>query len=304
MIDISQRLRPFSLIAGSQCLIPGTRQSVKAFPDRIEIGEEKIALPGEPLSLYFSLQQDLERNCVWVFGNLFKVQIKASIDGIHVMLPTGPYKIFGDFGYREEFQVERLFLGVTKAQDWDLMQRRADLKELLPVLYFLAQKTPPIKDANSSDILNTLQDSMKLLTEKKRLNVNLEKLILCLYDNCIHAAMPKVNILPQLFTFIRAMFVQENLNKIAIFPRNPFSRGRLMNVNLDSAFLDLQWSNSQLRQMIIRPKKDGQVAFSFPYPVKSFRVKLQENDKGVTVDANSALIIENGKKLLLDRFYI
>lgn len=302
MIDISQRFRPFSLIVGSQCLIPGTRHFVKAFPDRIEIGKEKIPLPGDPLSLYFSLQQDLERNCVWIFGKFFKVQVKATIDGIDVVLPTGIYKILGDFGYQQESPVERLFLGVTKAQDWDLMQRRADLKELLPVLYFLAQKTPHIKNAGASYIENTLQESMKFLTEDHS-EINLEKVIPFLYDHCMHAAMPKVDILSPLFTFIRTMFVREGLNKIEIFPNNCFAKGRLVNVNLNSIFLDLQWSNSQLRQMVIRPKETAQVAFSFPSSIKSFRVKLQENDKGVTVDANTTLAIELGQKLLLDRFY-
>ena len=113
MIEITQRFRPFSLIAGSECLIPGTRRFLKAFADRIEIGNEIIPTGADPASCYFSLQQDLEKDCVWIFGENFKVQVKAFLGGIDVILPNRSCRILGDFGYKRETQIERLFLGVT-----------------------------------------------------------------------------------------------------------------------------------------------------------------------------------------------
>jgi len=67
-IKIAERLRPFSHTPGASCLIPGTCFAVTAFPTllRIDQHEIKLKLTG-PVS-NFTLQQDLEKNCVFVFG--------------------------------------------------------------------------------------------------------------------------------------------------------------------------------------------------------------------------------------------
>ena len=69
MITIAERLRPFSHTAGSRCIIPGTDAILIGAPHRLQIGDWEIPLGNDPFVSDFTLQQDLERNCVWVFGN-------------------------------------------------------------------------------------------------------------------------------------------------------------------------------------------------------------------------------------------
>ena len=151
--------------------------------------------------------------------------------------------------------------------------------------------------------LKFFQESFKSLKEDKFKEVTFKKFFSDLYDRAQQGSMSEVNILPSLFILIRSLFIQESSDVISVFPNNPFCKGRLIGINLDCAVLDLQWSKSELRQMIIRSKKDAKVTFVFPSPIKSFRVRVQENQRGVVVKSTDPFTLESGKVFLLDRFY-
>ncbi len=115
MIKIARKLRPFSHRSGAKCLIPGTETIVEAYPNLLRVGSIETALN---IVSGFTLQQDLERNCVWVFGKNFRMKIK------------GPH-----------FQnIEKLSLGSHKSQNWDKVVTLADI---LPVIFDLGQKSKP-----------------------------------------------------------------------------------------------------------------------------------------------------------------
>ncbi len=55
---------------------------------------------------------------------------------------------------------EKISLGNLKAQDWELVQRRSDLREMVPALYLLGQKIPSAGKASGGTV-NLLQTSLQ-----------------------------------------------------------------------------------------------------------------------------------------------
>ncbi len=148
-ITIAQKLAPFSHTPGAQCLIPGTTCLVEAFPTLIRFHdfEYKIAVQGPVTG--FTLLQDLEKNCVFIFGKgkekFYRFRLRASDGGFELLCEKSKKKEF--FAAPIDFYLppiwERLSLGSHKKQDWDLVARRLDLKEILPVLFCQGRGTLP-----------------------------------------------------------------------------------------------------------------------------------------------------------------
>lgn len=276
MISIATKLRPFSHSRGAKCLIPGTDVVIEAFPHLLRLGSLEIPLDNDPFLPGFTLQQDLERNCVWVFGKAFRVKITATPEGFTVASSgvTKFYPAVHQFHVPKE--IETLSLGSNKAQDWDLVVRRMDCQEILPVLYHLGQKTVPSKK------------TLPLITSYEEF-----------YRASFHQiAVPRENVLRETFEKIRSQFIVENGTQITLLPDNPFPHGRLLNVQAEYGSFDLEWTKRKLRRASFLPKKTGEL-FLF----KIFRKKTDLHEKGTVVKKESPLSIEEGKRVYLDQFF-
>ncbi|MBA2367556.1 MAG: hypothetical protein H0V82_00850 [Candidatus Protochlamydia sp.] len=182
-IAISEKLRPFSHLPGTLCLIPGSHYAVQVYPcllrlynfelpKPVVIKEIKMLIKG-PVD-NFTLQCDLEKGCLRVWGTgaggFFRYEIKKYIENeIALYLEksiAGPIQLSeGEDSYFLEARqianllnlkaeissseqgpplLERFSLGNHKAQDWDLIIRRMDLTEIYPCLYRLAQWVTPL----------------------------------------------------------------------------------------------------------------------------------------------------------------
>ncbi len=282
MISINAKIRPFSHKIGAQCILPGTDEVVEAFPHFLRIGSREIPLGNDPLLRDFTLQQDLEKNCVWVFGKGFRIQIFATPDGVTVGKTFFPLPI----RFQERKEVERLSLGCHKAQDWDLILRRFDGKEFLPLLYLLAQKVP-------------FEGEDKLFSEA------FETFYLSSFH---HMMVPRDRteirpILRSAFLKIRSFFIQEKGNRIKLFPENPFPEGRLLHVQTEMGLLDIEWSKKCLRRTIFHPRKTGQIFLDLPDGIHSFRRKGKLHEKGVLQNGKDPLECVAGQPIYLDRFH-
>lgn len=247
MIKIATKLRPFSHTFGSKCLIPGTDTIVEAFPNLLRIGTEEIPID---ISSGFTLQQDLMRNCVWVFGKNFRKRI----DGVSLS------------------EIEKLSLGSHKSQDWDMVLRRMDMAEILPVLYDLGQKSKRGTPIDISNYEEFCRDSFQSI------------------------AVPRAPFLREVFQKIRSHFILDNGKEIILLPDNPFPHGRLLNVQTQFGTLDIEWTKHKMRRAIFHPTNTGEI--SFPH---RFRKKNHLHEKGIMMEG--MLPIESGKSIYLDRFF-
>jgi hypothetical protein len=100
----------------------------------------------------FTVFLDLEKGQIdvdmaLVSGSYIRYSIKATPDGIHLSSESPKSDL-----YRAP-QGERLSLGNHKAQDWDLVCRRLDLKEILPTWKRLGELTPFSESNQGNDLL-------------------------------------------------------------------------------------------------------------------------------------------------------
>ena len=194
-ITIAQRLHPFSHQMGTKFLLPNTSWSVQVFPTRLFFSDLEKGV--EPLFFAFDFtgpiddftaELDLEKGHLSVFGKTQKgymrYQLFVKEEGIWLHLEKAPEEkvvcrsslAIGNTVLNKGDQIclvkqaselkltqERLSLGMHKAQDWDLVRRRLDLKEIFPQ-WFLMASSITAKKTSSSDLGN--YSLLKICKEK------------------------------------------------------------------------------------------------------------------------------------------
>lgn len=262
MITISRKLRPFSHLSGVKCLLPGTNLIVETSPHLLRIGTFEIPIDCRD----FTLQQDLEKNCVWVFNKSFRIKIAAGLNGFTVGDQFYPI----DTKLHIPEQIETLSLGSHKSQDWDLVLRRMDVAEILPVLYNLGQKTPVLESPAYQD-----------------------------YSSSFHSmAVPKDVCLKKTFEKIRNQFFCVNDHQITFLSDHSFPHGRLLNLQTEFGSFDMEWTKHKLRRVNFLPIKTAVIYLN---GIKKFRMKINQHAKGVFTDV---LKVEAGRRVYLDRFEV
>lgn len=319
-ISIANRLRPYSHIPGAQCAIPGTHFILEAFPTLLRLGNIEIPLKFTGPVRDFTLQQDLEKNCALVFGKAkegsFKIEIGAQSGGFEISFYEEkkffPAKLF--FFLPEQW--ERLSLGMHKAQDWDLVLRRFDLKEILPVLYGLGQKIPPLPSQPLTGTARLLAFSEDRVLEgfEALCRAAFHKILVPRLHDDQHqglcsdegpdeeAAGNPFFLLQEAARRIRSLFIREEDDRVRLLPNCPFDAGRMANVQVKVGSLDLEWAKRLLRRAVLRPAASGEIALDLQKEIRSFRVKTGGREKGRKQSASEPLLLEAGKTYFLDRF--
>ena len=273
MISIQERYRPFSHKEKVKCLLPRTNLVVQGSPEKIQIGDFEVYLGQDPYVKGFTQQMDLEKDCIWVFGKGFRIKVFATKNGVYVGDRFFPMKL----DFFEERGIERLFLGVHKSQDWELITRRMDPKEIYPILYHLAQKVPHSKGSGGTFEYRDLFNEMLVPVNENALKIAFET--------------------------IRATFILEKEKSISLLPENPFVSGRMQNVQTAFGNLDMLWSKHTLQRVTLHVQKASELLFNLPDNLKSFRIKKSLNDRGKIHRKEEILYLEKGT-LYLDRFYL
>lgn len=318
-IKIAERLRPFSLIPGAACVIPGTCFTLEAFPTLLRISGREWRMPLTGPVAGFTMQQDLEKNCIYVFGKAkegyFRLRVQASDSGFQITSEKGPLKsahIDAEVPFVSKPLFERLSLGNHKSQDWDQVQRRSDLKEILPILFCLGQKIPLIPHQPLTGTARLLE----LPEDRKQLPAALEAFFKAAFRNILvprlmddqHQGLtPDEPALGNPFFLIqegakmvRALFFKQNERRLAFLPNLPipFDSGRILGLQAPGiGEIDLEWSKKILRRAIIRASASGEVLFELQNEIKSFRVGKKRKLK-----SSEPLLLEAGKTYHLDRF--
>lgn len=331
MIKIANRFKPFSHTPGVVCCIPKSSVIVEAFPTLIKFSGEhchfevKLFLTGPVKD--FTQIQDLEKDCVLVFGHakegyfsfqithvgdkiLFKVlrgpDIKVALNGQEALLKKGSLlELNAGSSSFISHSKERLSLGVSKKLDWDLVWRRKDLAEVLPVLFQLGQKITSKGGVRSDLSFSELERMVKAgltgilvpcLGKSNHLGVDL---------SFLEKGQSVSTSLRSLYESIRSLFIQaKNAKEIAILPNLPeqFPSGRLKDVKMDGFVVDLEWTKRKLRRMSIQSSEDMVIRCIFPKELKRFRLKTTLVGRGETLSTDEEIFCKKDTRYFLDKF--
>lgn len=326
MIKITNKYRPFTHLPGMDVLIPKSLWKVKVYPTKLIFShmEKELSIP---LDVHlegpfkdFTVMQDLEKDRLRVFGfsasGYFSYLIYAK-DNQHVLLLERGPKEGISFGVKlllpkeqiafpdqdqmtMDREMERLSFGNHKKQDVELINRRKDLSEILPIWYLLGQKFPSQNESTLDLTKNRVEIEQALMN---LFNAGFEGIFVprTSDDHHLGLTVPKdsaLGLLTKSTALIRSLFIQEG-DQVSVLPCLPVSlhAGRFTNIQLEKAALDLEWSKKKLKKMVIRPKQDAEIRFQFPPGIKSFRVNRKQ-----VQDANSPVTLEQSKVYLLDKF--
>lgn len=206
-IIIADRFRPYSHLPGTYFLLPGTSLRFQIFPTFFRVHDLSIATPQLIAELQlgiqgpvqdFTVQQDLEKACLWIWGNsssgYFRFCIKSQTDHFTLQATKCKGKIecclaLGTFYGKDpstcqplfensylqiatpqEFPIKissrtnsRLSLGCNKSQDSEMIMRRMDPKEIFPIWLKLGQLIPRFDtylEEGTIHLLNSCQQAI------------------------------------------------------------------------------------------------------------------------------------------------
>ncbi len=292
-------MKPFCHLPGTTCIIPGTTIQLQAFPTLLryvdlstgKAWEEKLDWKG-PVN-DFTVLLDLDHSQVEVFGKTdagYRRQI------IH--LATAPPQ-----------PIERLSLGAHTKLDWELVLRRMDMEEMVPIFFELGQLVP--QATATTPILNFLSftDKTKIahqlrcffkagfysLVTPRLTDTDFQGLV----DDTPVSGSP-LALLSAGYCAIRSLLFQEEGDKLSFLPLLPpeFHAGRLRDLSTSHGDkIYLEWSKKLLKKVIIIPGKTRTMHLDLQKSLKSFRV-----NKKVRHIGDDPLPLEEGKTLFLDRF--
>jgi hypothetical protein len=344
-IKIAQRFYPFSHVPGTECLLPGSPVLLRVFPARLEVYNasswpEKfigsVSFPVGGVVERFTVQQDLEHSCVKVWGHCpegyFCYRVVANVPG-----PTLIYEKQPESWKKENFEFDldypqelhdkgkRLSLGNHKKQDWELISRRCDLTEILPIWLRLSDSIPIVEDFIEEGVCSLFSQAEDIIAKKNVLDVVsiFKKLFLSGFHGImvprldddqyqgivnsgeVETETSPLQVLSRGAELIEKLFIQLNGNVINILPvlASEFHCGRFTGILCgDQGSLDMEWSKKLIKKVIFHAAKESVLKLRFQKGVKTFRLRESIKDKGVRVSCGSDIEISTGKTYFLDNF--
>jgi hypothetical protein len=364
-IAIAERLHPFSHEVGTKFVLPKTSWVVQVFPARLNFCDLEgtsapffLAFDFQGPIRAFTAELDLERSCLRIFGTTQKgymrYQLCAKEDRIWLTIEKTPeQKVLCQRSFPfEEFSLvrqesiaiargikgsesiacqERLSLGMHRSQDWDLVRRRLDFKEIFPHWLRLASLAPPtqICDREAFGNFFLLNLCRKKIEEGEREAVLefFEQFFLSAFEGVLTPrlrdtgfqgiaqgtesaqSLSPLALLAEGGKLIRSLFIQEEEGEIVLLPCLPpqFHCGRMIGIRIldDQGTLDFQWSKKTLKSVTLYSAFDKEMCLRLPKAMRSFRLmRGKKMYKKVQVEGEGrvALQLEANKAIQLDRF--
>jgi hypothetical protein len=335
-IEIATRFAPYSHMRETSLLVPSlhceTTYYLKIFHAEIQVIDllephkilSKIALPISGPVSRFTVQQDLEKGCIVVFGFSktgyfrYKLQQDESPLGFALHFEKGQLNEFASapvdqIAHRDIPPIDRLCLGSHKAQDWESIYRRGEMKEILPLWHRLGQL---VKAAPSNcPLLKECHEALK--SNDKALIGHLLKTIFLagfqgmmvprthdddnqgLVNGPIVASGSPVCLLTEGSSLIRQLFVSESKGQISLLPHllPEFHTGRLTQVQLPQGLLSIEWSKKAMRRALLLATKSTTVHFHFHQGEVSCRLNKESR-----YESGTPMHIVSGATYLFDNF--
>ena len=363
-ITIAQRLRPYSHTPGTFCLLPGSSLRFQVFPTRIVVddisGPNPFPLMDFDLKLKgpakdFTIQQDLEKGMLKGWGHFDEGYVRYSImpgkdpqtfvfqiercpdSGIrsdtlnHTFQPKQALafsagEIVSEVLPQTIKQNNRLSLGSHKAQDWDQVQRRADLIEIFPFWYQLGKSLPKQSISKYEGTLQLLEKCSSAIENCRKLdvyqsflnlfNAGFEGMLSPRLIDTQHQGFDiselsntfegsPLSLLTEGAQMISQLFVQQNDSEVKILPLLPpeFFCGRMTAMCCGvKGEADIEWSKKIIRRMIFRSDVNGPVLFTFQKGVRGFRLRCSTREKGERINVEKPIECQSGKTYYFDNF--
>lgn len=294
------RLIPFCHLPGTACMIPWSPWKVEVFPEFLKFQhmvngqryEERLDWKGPVLDL--TTQLDLEKGVLSVFGH--------TVEGYRHMEVRGKDPM-------ARRPLERLSLGSHKKLDWELVSRRKEMQEILPIWHHLGQMVPKVQ-AQKVGSASLLKPYDKMVVEKELLKlflVGFEKMMVPRLCDTDHqgiiepgefSSSPLI-LLTEGAELIRSLLFQETASGFSFLPRLAPSWHAGSFSNLQTAAgdrIDFIWSKKLLREVVIYPGASRNVIFTLQ-KLTSFRLNRKER-----LRSDQPLELHKGQKIYLDRF--
>lgn len=313
-IAIAERLKPFSHSPGTSCVIPWSPWKVQAFPALLKFENLMTAEKFEHLLdwkgpvLDFTLELDLEKEVVWIYGHTTegyrRLCIEMTAEGValekRVILP----------GSKIERSLERLSLGMSKSLDWELVRRRHLMVEVFPVWFRLGQMVP---EAGTATLFQACEKTEVAKHYLKIFLAGFEGILTPrLFDSEYQGILsdelfPKSSLalLTEGARSIRSLFFKESAQEWAFLPclSPEFHAGRFLQLQTQAGDkIDFEWSKKLLQKVIIHPVASREIFITLPKPLKSCRLRTSLKQKGVRHSLDKPLYLVSNQTLFLDRF--
>ncbi|MGE5196397.1 MAG: hypothetical protein ACM3JI_03600, partial [Anaerolineae bacterium] len=222
--------------------------------------------------------------------------------------------------------IERLSLGMHKSQEWDMVCRRQDLKEIFPLWFRLGQWLPriekPVFAAGTLRLLDECQEKIFRLAKNelwecffKLFKAGFYGLMVprlkdeqfqgLVFDDELPSEGIPLSLLTEGSSLIRSLFIQESSNRLALLPclLPQFHSGRFVNLScFKEDMIDIEWSKKVLRRVIWRSFSKKTVELVLQKDIKTFRVRRSMSEHGEILLRSASLMMERGEILFLDRF--
>lgn len=319
-IVIAESLKPFQHTAGTTMPLPRSTFFVVVFPASISIlqFEEGCAREVADISLNFkgpikdfTAQLDLERGCIHVWGHSVRGYFRYHLsfipekNKIGVWLEKKPETCENPFLSHALFSeilslpitqpIERLSLGNHKAQDWNLVKQRQNLREILPALFLLGQHIPSsnleLPCGGTSDFLLRIDS---LIQEKNRREIcsGLLNFFNCAFSGILVPRLTDEDhlgfdlspsnfksspfaILIQGVRLIRDLFLRQEGKEITLLPllAPEFHCGRAKGFKLPGVgVIDIEWTKNLVRRAIIYADQPCELVLHFQKEIKECRL--------------------------------
>jgi hypothetical protein len=358
---ICAKIRPFSHAPGSSALLPKSYWKAIAYPSLLILEGPK----GEKIQIFwemaekmenFTLFQDLKRGEIEVSGRLgaefFRLFLQKENENIRLFVKKAPKEglnakistSFSKSGSEEKrffsgqeifFPVgepsfsptsfEYLSLGLHKKMDVDLIRKRGDLKEILPLWFLLDQWIPPSLQSKLEGVAHLLE-----VCEKKKAEHDLrgvEKNLLLLWEagfsslfvpslidekhlgpfegQRVSKEASNLVLIKEGAKIIRSLFFSQKENEIHLLPAlSPsFVSGSLQQMHCGPlGLLDMEWRGSFPRKVVFVSEIDGEIEIVCSKEIKTFRKRESLHEKGRVVRKGDRLEIKKGSRVFFDRF--
>ena len=325
-INIAEHLRPFSHLPGTKFPLPFSEKGVQIFPAAICLLQENEWIPLDitgPVKNFTSML-DIELGAVVVFGEAvsgyFRYYIFAENEEICFFQDRGHSVLSKSSSLISKTKrpsikkLEKLSLGSNKALDWELVQRRGHLEEILPIWFQLGQMFKCSYKHGASSLLEDLLQSSGLQAKTNFLNFfkagfsgifhpeSMDHAYLGFNQHPLDKNQNPISSLVEGFNKIRSFLVLENEKNCVILPEillfSP--HGRVTGIQTAFGKIDVEWTKNHIRQMVIHCTHSSKIDFSFPKTHKNCR--LRTVDLNLNLSLNCTLDLRAGTQYFLSHF--
>lgn len=314
-ITIAERLRPFSHLPGASCVIPWSCFKVQAFPallifenlNTFEKHEYKLDWKGPVKE--FTLELDLEKGVVWVYGKTVEGHRKICIEMQEAGIAIDKKLVVSGTQVMPH-PLERLSLGMSKKLDWELVCRRQEMAEILPIWFRLGQM---VLKSGTASLFHECEKLDVITTYLNLFLTGFEGVLAPRLSDAAHQGIVSTGnvsespliLLTEGAKYIRALFFKETDQSWDFLPclSPEFHAGRFVQLTTKAGDkLDFEWSKKLLQKVVIHAESDREIVICLPKPLISCRLRTSLKQKGSRHLMDKPLILRPGQKLFLDRF--